>query len=176
MDVDTDEDEHVPLELRICKQCSSGTAILLCSCEDSSTFRSIRQVMGTKRSTPDQWFDSLLKLEEYCQLKRQKLQHAPPTHAGTGVFAKSEEEAISSSRLGDTRGGSSKVPEEAISSGHPGASSSPDGAIPGPKAKAKPRQSFSDIVFASRDFDATELGDKYASIGPSTLSSIPIRV
>ena len=81
--------------------------------------------------------------------------------------AQTDAEVISASTTEGIPAGSSKSGAGAIPTSHTGASSS----IPTqPKAKAAPRQFLRDIVWAQRDFETAEDGQKYVNKGPATLS------
>ena len=82
---------------------------------------------------------------------------------------KSGEEAISSSSPGFEHGGTSKGSGEAISSEHTGVPSAAGDLLQKPKAKSAPRQSLTSVITEQRDFDTSESGQKYSSIGPGTL-------
>jgi hypothetical protein len=173
METEESPEDESPVELRVCNQCDSGKMLTDCLCDASSAFRSIRDRLRAKRSTPDQWLAALSTVEHFCKNKRHKIAHSQreeqtSTAPGDVNMPKSGEEVISSSSPGYAHGGTSKSPGEAISSeqtGDPSAS----GAVPRPKAKTVSRQSLSSVIMEQRDFDTNENGQKYASIGPRTL-------
>jgi hypothetical protein len=124
------------LDRRKCKQCDSGLSIAECTCLGCQAHHAFQRLLGSKRES--NWIDAMNKVEEFCKIKRRKLQHA----------SKSASEVISGAPPGGEPAGSSRDDVGEIPASRPEASPS----VPPmqPKAKAAPRQSLISDVHSTR--------------------------